>query len=133
MGLSRTTLLHAYLAKVRARRLRPGEHDCALFAAGWVEACSGVDLAAEWRGQYSSLKQGQALLVENGIADHIELAARHLSEIAGWMQARPGDIAAVPEGDVVALGIVGGAFVHVLTLTGPGVVHLDRAERVFRP
>lgn len=134
MGMiSRTTLLPPYLAQMRQRALRPGHHDCALFAAGWVQICTGVDLAATWRGQYSTLAQGQALMVQQGYADHIDMAAQHLTEIDGWMQAQTGDIAVIVEGDEMAMGVIGGAFIHVPGLHQLVAAHLRQAVRVFRP
>ncbi len=44
---------------IEGRRLRPfawGRHDCALFAADAVQQMTGVDLAAEVRGQYHTAK-----------------------------------------------------------------------------
>ena len=67
--------LTAYLASVADRPLVPGEHDCALFAAGAVEAMTGVDLAAEWRGTYESLPKGMRRLKSAGHRDLASLLA----------------------------------------------------------
>lgn len=46
--------LQSYIARTRAARFVWGENDCALWAAGAVKACVGVDPAADLRGQYAS-------------------------------------------------------------------------------
>lgn len=65
-------LLNDYLATVRTKPLTPGEHDGALFAAGAVEAMTGVDLAARFRNSYATCKDG---LEEVRKAGHANLAA----------------------------------------------------------
>ncbi len=132
---SRAALLFDYLTVVRSqkRMIRPSHHDCAVFAAGWVKACTGRDLAADWRGRYRSLDGGRALLKEEGFDSLADLAASHLQEIDGWEHSEPGDIAAICEEGHTALGIIGGPQIHVLGLQGLDYVHLGRAERVFRP
>jgi hypothetical protein len=58
------------LAAVLAQHQRTpfvwGEHDCCLFAASVVQALTGVDPAAGWRGTYSTEEQAQALIEEAG-------------------------------------------------------------------
>ena len=130
---ARAALLQDYLADQAMRTLRPGQHDCALFAAGWVERLTGRDPAAAWRGRYRTFAQGRALLAAEGLGDHVDLASRDLTGVAGWMQARPGDIAVIEEAGAPAFGIVGGRFIHVLAPRGLDVVPLARAVRVFRP
>lgn len=49
---------------IEGRRLRPfawGQHDCALFAADAVQQMTGVDLAADYRGKYRTLKEARGL------------------------------------------------------------------------
>jgi len=130
---SRTTLLRQYLATRRKGVLRPGRRDCALFAADWVECCTGRDLTRGMRATYNSLAEGRAMLSDQGLADLGELAARSLPEIGGWMGAQVGDVALVSEAGEFCFGIVGGAHIHVLALRGLDVIGLSRAERVFRP
>lgn len=138
MNPDRDSLLPKYLARLRRSQLVPGTHDCALFAAGWVRLCTGIDLAADWRGKYRTLEEGAALLADAGISDPVDLAEQHLREIDGWMQAAVGDVAVVADedgagGDYTAFGIVGGCHIHVVGLRGLDYVPLSRALRVFRP
>lgn len=125
--MTRAQKLQAYLDRARAERFRPGEHDCALFVAGWVALASGTDHGEEWRGAYKTLADGKALLAERGCADHIELAASLLTELPPAM-ARTGDLAVVG-GE--ALGIVSDERVFVLRLDGLGHVSRRLAERAF--
>lgn len=135
MMQSRAELLLDYLSGIRTakRLLRPSQFDCALYAAGWVKVCTGVDLASTWQGQYSSFEEGRAMLKQAGFQDLEDLAAAELKEISGWNCSAPGDIAVIREDGHSALGIIGGPQIHVLGLKELDYVPLDRAERVFRP
>lgn len=126
--MNRPEMLNAYAEKAKARKFRPGSHDCALFAAGWVKLATGSDPAKGWRGQYRSLRRGQALLEEAGLEDHVALAASLLPEVAPAF-AQIGDIALV---DGLALGVVNGERIWVLQKSGIATVPLNRATRVFR-
>lgn len=123
--------LTRYLEEARRLAFDPGAHDCALFAAGAVWAMTGVDLARAWRGTYSTLDEGLALLRAEGVEDHVELVGRLLPEIAP-IQARIGDLVAVLEGNHLALGVCGGSVVHVLGVDGGGVVEMERGVKAWR-
>ncbi|MDB5658307.1 MAG: hypothetical protein JWS10_922 [Cypionkella sp.] len=108
-----------------------GQHDCALFAAGAVDAMTGIDLAADWRGQYSTLKSGLRAIKRAGYADHLAFASAHFEAIAIAFAA-PGDLAVIdgPEGAV--LGVVQGEGIYVLALSGLGTLPLTYARSAFR-
>ena len=125
--MDRLSLLITYASEAGARPFRPGRHDCALFAAGWVKLMTGRDLARGWRSRYRSLKRGQTLLEEVGFADHVALAAAHLPEIAPAF-AQPGDLA-VLEDD--AFGIVAGEMIYCLRPDGLGLVPRGQMRRAF--
>jgi len=105
--------LRSYLRGCTGRPLVPGQHDCCLFGAGAVDAQTGVDLAAGWRGRYSTFSGGYRILRKAGYADHVALIAAHLPEVA-HNAARAGDIAIVPGEDGDAVGVVQGEAVYVL-------------------
>lgn len=134
--------LVAYLNRSARQPFRPGGHDCALFAAGAVEAMTGTDFARRYRSKYRSLAKGQAILRKRGYADHVDMVAQLLPEIVSKdgnrapmpIMAQEGDIAVVPQGDEMALGVVQGSMVYVLRPghLGLGLVPLTDAVRAFR-
>jgi len=121
------SLLIAYAAEAGARPFRPGRHDCALFAAGWVKQVTGQDLARGWRSTYRSLKRGQRLLRDAGFADHVALAAAHLPEIQPAF-AQVGDLAVL---DDHAFGINAGEMIYCLKPQGLGLVPRGQMRRAF--
>lgn len=125
-------LLFAYLAEVTRRQLAPGEHDCALFAAGAVEAMTGVDPAAEWRGRYTSFKAGLKALKKTGVRDHIALVSIHFPPVAPAF-AQVGDLGVIRlPAELPALGIFTGEHLGVLRDTGLGFVPRDMAREAWR-
>jgi hypothetical protein len=125
--MDRLTLLIAYAAEADTRPFRPGCHDCALFAAGWVKIVTGHDLARGWRSTYRSLRRGQHLLQEAGFADHVALATAHLPEITPAF-AQVGDIAVL---ETQAFGIVAGEMIYCLRPEGLGLVPRGQMRRAF--
>lgn len=125
--------LFAYIHEVARRPFEWGNHDCGLFAAGAVQAMTGVDMASEYRGRYTTLLGGIRLLKKAGFADHAELAASLFEEIP-VARAGVGDIAAIEEDGQIALGIVQGPRIYVLRPdnAGIGTVGLLDAKRAFR-
>lgn len=127
------TNLNSYIDMVSRKPFIYGFHDCALFAAGGVLAMTGVDPAAGWRDSYATLAGGLKLLRKAGFDNHADFAASLFEEVHP-SHSQIGDIAAMPvEDGVFALGIVGGAMIHVVQpLGGLGVVDLLTASRCFR-
>ena len=125
--MERLTLLIEYAADASQCPFRPGRHDCALFAAGWIKIATGQDFARGWRSTYRSLKRGQQLLAEAGFADHVAFAATHLSEISPAL-AQVGDLAVL---DDQAFGIVAGEMIYCLRPEGLGLVPRGQMRRAF--
>jgi hypothetical protein len=123
--------LCAFLGSISRAHFRPGQHDCALFAAGAVQSMTGVDLAAEYRGEYQTIEEGYALMRERGFDGPIEFAESQFEEIPPLF-AQVGDLAVVQGDGALALGVVQGPTIYVLRLDGPGVIPLDEAVRAFR-
>jgi hypothetical protein len=124
--------LTEYLAEVARRPFRPGAHDCALFAAGAVEAMTGVNPVSEMRGAYRTLDAGRAALQAAGYRDHIAVAEALLPPVAP-ARASVGDLAAVRASDgAMALGVVQGSAVYVLQLDGLALVSRLKIERAFK-
>jgi hypothetical protein len=126
--MDRLSLLIAYAAEAGTRPFRPGRHDCALFAAGWVKLVTGQDLARGWRSTYRSLKRGQRLLEEAGFADHVAFAAAHLPEIAPAF-AQTGDLAVLDDN---ALGINAGEMIYCLKPEGLGLLPRGQMRRTLQ-
>ena len=126
--MDRLSMLIAYAADAGQRPFRPGRHDCALFAAGWVKLASGQDPARGWRSTYRSLRTGQQLLAEAGFADHVIFAAAHLPEISSAF-AQVGDIAIL---DDQAFGIVAGEMIYCLRPEGLGLIPRGQMRRAFK-
>lgn len=123
--------LSAYVVRVAREGFAPGRHDCALFAAGAVEALTGVDPAAEWRGRYDSVPAGLQLIRAAGHADHIAAAAALLPAIPA-AQVLPGDLAVVDgDGGEEALGVVQGALIYVLRPKVLALLPLSAARRLL--
>lgn len=119
-----------YLMSVQGQPFRPGRLDCALFAAGAVEAMTGVDHAKGRRG-YRTLATGEQKLRAEGYASHIDLVAAIFEEVPVAF-AQAGDLAAVPTDEGPALGVVQGEYVYVMQPGGLGLVPLLTAARAFR-
>ena len=118
--------LTAYLSRVAREGFAWGRHDCALFAAGAVEAVTGIDPAAAWRGRYRTLAGGLRLMRKAGHADHLA-AARALYPEVPACRALPGDLVIVPGDGAAALGVVQGELAYVLRPDGLGLVPLAGA------
>lgn len=122
--------LVAYLNDAARRPMIPGVHDCALFAAGGVQAVCGVDPVADWRGGYDSIPDGIRALRAQGVRDHVAFAGMMFPAVPVAM-AQVGDIAAVSTDDGMALGIVQGEMIYVLQPDGLGLVPLLTASTAF--
>lgn len=127
--------LTEYLAASTRTPFEPGRFDCALFAAGAVEAQTGVDLATRWRGAYRDLAEGLAMLARDGVEDHLALVSAHLPEVSP-AEARPGDIAALRIGgaNLETLAVVQGVLAYAPAEGGAGFVLLpmELATRAWR-
>ena len=100
--------LHDFLVSREHTPFRYGVNDCCLFAADAVCVITGVDIAAEFRGQYKSQRGAltaiKRLTGGTTAADAVAYAARDLEECAPAL-ARRGDLVLVEEGELIA-GIV---------------------------
>jgi hypothetical protein len=121
---------------IEAARRKPfaGDHHCGMFVADCIEAMTGVDLAAGYRGL--PLVDAYVILRGAGFADLPAFAAAHLEEIHP-SRAVAGDVAMfVVDPDALwrrwAAGIVNGERVTVLRRDGLGTVPLDLATKAFR-
>lgn len=123
--------LTAYLVACARKPFEEGAHDCALFAAGGVEAVTGIDPAAGFRGQYTTTRAGLQLLRRAGFADHIALAESVFVEVHASF-ATPGDLAVVAAEEGPALGLMQGEAIYLLSPSGIGLAALARAVRFLK-
>jgi hypothetical protein len=125
--------LAAYITQATREPFDWGTHDCALHAANAVLAMTGVDLAAEFRGAYSTPEGAYKALRKLDLDDVAGLAASRLPEIPPAL-ASAGDIAVVLVENEPALGVVIGERISVIRPGehGGGTVALTDAVRAFR-
>jgi hypothetical protein len=134
------------LAAATEAHRRDASGDCALKVADAIAAMTGVDLAAPYRGRYTTIAEGLALLAADGYDDLCAFAAAHLEEVHP-SQARVGDVMAFEVDGLVdgavqiagppilpawSLGIVNGERVTVWRGDGLGTMPRDLAKRAFR-
>lgn len=123
--------LVAYLGACAGRPFEWGRHDCALFAAGCIEAMTGEDHGGAFRGRYRSFKGGLKALRKAGHADHVAMVASLLDEVP-VAYAQAGDLAMIETPEGAALGVVQGHRIYVLRPEGLASVDLLRAARAWR-
>lgn len=121
--------LIAYLARVGS--FRPSETDCAMFFAGGVLATTGDDHAKKFRGKYRTIEAGKAMLNKAGFEDHVAYADSLFEQWESPLMGQRGDGAVVETADGVALGIIQGEYVYVMTLAGLGFVPLTMAKKAY--
>lgn len=106
-------LLHEYIEATVNTAFAWGQHDCCLFVADAVRVMSDVDLAADYRGHYTTSTGARRIIkaVTGGTAveDVIDHAALQfgLAELRSVLFAQRGDIVLFDSEDgTPALGIV---------------------------
>jgi len=137
------TKLHQSIEAHKAKPFAWGEHDCALSVCNYVLAITGIDLAAEFRGQYKTEAAAfQAIGRLSQCAATLEQFVERLAEQHGISEIKP---RYAQRGDVVlldnptpssglnrqALGIVQLNGRHVL-VTFPDGLHVLRLAHVRR-
>lgn len=86
------SILDDEIEKARSRKFSWGTHDCALWTARVVEAMTGVDYAAAWRGQYSSEFGALKAIAKNGYEGLDEIVTKALGEPINKFMAQRGDV-----------------------------------------
>lgn len=128
--------LSAYVVACANQPFRYGAMDCGLFVAGSIEAVTGVDVAAELRGTYSTRTQAFEVIRSvcgrksmGAIADH--LASKFGIEQVGVLRAGRGDAVQSRTG---RLGIVAMHGTEILTPARHGLLRLplEHAARAWR-
>lgn len=122
--------LQACLAERRARPFAWGSQDCALFAADCVDACTGVDPAADLRGTYSTAAAAARVIeAHGGLAS---IAADRLGKEISPRLARVGDVGLLMNGGRECLGVCIGAMWQAPAESGLCVLPPSHALRAWR-
>lgn len=124
--------LDRHIEIARSSRFETGRLDCSLWVAEWVRKRTGIDLAADLRGRYSTRAEYLRLLIPLG--GLVRVAARRLASIGAepipTTEARDGDVGIVPTTDGPALAISDSGL--WLTKTGDELFETDAASFAWR-
>lgn len=113
------TALSEYINVMRHAPFEYGVNDCCMFAAGAVEAMTGIDAMAEFRGKYDSALSAAKALRDIGKGSLEATIDDKFPEVV-ISQAKRGDIALFDD----SLGIVSGSFAWFVSDDG-----LERVQR----
>jgi hypothetical protein len=119
--------LNLYLLGAQRRSFAYGEHDCCTFAAGAIEAMTGVDYMAEFRGRYDSVETGKEALKSIGHGSLLKTLYKKFGKPLSGAHGRKGDLAWYRG----ALGLVLGRQAIFLGREGIVLVRLSQLQRVF--
>jgi hypothetical protein len=121
----------SYLIETAFKPFNWGEHDCALYPANGVMAMTGVDLAGEFRGRYSTEIGAVRALKKYGAGDLASTLASKLPEIDP-ADATLGDVVifAGPFGDTGGFRLK--TCISAVTPTGTRSLGLDLVARAFQ-
>lgn len=97
--------LAAYLEPLRERPFEFGRHDCCTFASGAVQAMTGVDPMAEFRGRYTTSRGAAIALGRIGAGTLEKTMDGKLERVAPGFAQR-GDVAMIDGALVIAFGPV---------------------------
>jgi hypothetical protein len=124
-------LFSSFIAERAASSFEWGENDCAMFAAGGVEAATGVDLAAAFRGRYKTPNGSARAVRRIGEGDLPSTLASLLPQIDPE-EATAGDVVIISHQnqDVCGLRLRS----NIVCLAQEGLVHFgpDAATHAYR-
>lgn len=126
--------MDALLAQAASVPLVWGAQDCGIgFVAEHIIACTGKDVAAPFRGRYTTALGAVRVLKAEGFDRLDAVLAAHFEAFPASL-GQLGDVACIATDDPLgcALGIVTGAHIAVRTNEGLGFVPLTAASKVFR-
>jgi hypothetical protein len=81
-------LLSVYIEEKRSEPFAWGSNDCCLFAADWVQIATGHDIAAQWRGSYTTALGARRALDEGGGIERAGRTSRRDQDRDGSRSAR---------------------------------------------
>lgn len=108
-----------------------GRNDCALFAAGAIEAITGNNPLSFVIGRYKTFRGGMRQLRKVGYQDHVDFFVQNYVEIP-LSQARIGDVAVIETDDGPAICFCCGSFVACVAENGIERRSILDCQRAFR-
>ncbi|MCF6265226.1 MAG: hypothetical protein L3J57_01620 [Desulfuromusa sp.] len=105
------TVLNDLLEQRRSTPFQWGENDCALFTADVVEALTGVDYAADFRGRYSSVIGSVRSLAKAGHSNIEQAITAVLGEPVEPPFIKRGDVCLFAGGEGMTVGICVGVMI----------------------
>lgn len=91
--------LAAHVDDAMVRSFEWGQHDCALFAAGAVDAMCGTAIADEFRGEYDDLAGANTILALRGWSTLADAARQWCGEaLERPLYGKRGDVVWIPAG-----------------------------------
>lgn len=120
--------LNKYIASIRDKEWEMGTWDCCTFAAGAVEAMTGVDHMPEFRGTYDDWASSEATLKELGQGDLYRTLREKFGKPVIGVKGQKGDLAFMDG----SLGLVLGIHGMFLGEEGFQLVMLTKIQRAFR-
>lgn len=122
-----TRSFHEFLLSRAKLAFKWGENDCALFAADGIEAMTGVDIAADFRGKY--IDEPGALAAIKSVAGGTTIAdaaawcaAKHgLTELKFPLMAQRGDLVVFQNGPNLIAGLVHLSGRHIVAVGENGL------------
>jgi hypothetical protein len=127
-------------AAIEAKQTQPfvwGMYDCSLFVADVVFAFTGVDVALELRGAYSSRDEAEGLIKKHTKTKKLSRLMRQLAQAHGMEEIRPamagrGDVMLFPSDLGETLGLCDGHQIIAMGYEGVKAFPRTLATRAWR-
>lgn len=116
----------------RGQPFQWGRHDCATCAADLIQAMTGEDIMAEFRGLYSSQKDALKTIKQAGYASLDELVTSKLQALDSLHQAQRGDVLLCQTDGPPFLAVKAGSVAIAPGKTGPEHIHMAHWVKAWR-
>jgi hypothetical protein len=131
--------LSEYIVRCTYTPFQYGSQDCGLFVAGAIEAMTGVDVAAQLRGRYTTRTTAFKAIGRMCGQPTMAAAADHLARIHGFQEvqvpfAQRGDAVQIRNARLASLGLVAMHGTEILMPYDDGLLRmpLTYATRAWR-
>lgn len=123
--------LNAVVERTMREPFAWGRNDCALFIGDIIEAITGDNPGAIFRGTYDTADGAMSALNAAGYTDLADFASHNFEEIHP-SRARRGDIALIRDGERWVAGFFDHERIGSIALTGYATGDRERASRAFK-